>query len=205
MKKIYTIGYSSFDIDEFTSVLKKNNISCLIDVRSNPSSKYFPDFSKNNLENILISSGILYRHYKNEFGARQKNQRYYTSGYLDFSKFVQSDKFLEGVKKIELGIERNYTFVLMCAEKDPSMCHRNIMIAREFYKKGYQVNNILADGTIETQDDIEKKLVKSYFPHRNQLSFFDIELSWDEMVSKAYDMRNREIGFRDDNEEEEIL
>jgi uncharacterized protein (DUF488 family) len=36
MKNIYTIGYSGFIIDEFIGVLKKYQITGLIDVRSNP-------------------------------------------------------------------------------------------------------------------------------------------------------------------------
>lgn len=195
MKTIYTIGYSSFKIDEFISTLKKYHINSLIDVRSNPNSKFYSDYNRNNLELLLKHHRIIYRNYKVEFGARQEDPQYHTKGYLDFEKFVKSKIFIEGFKKIEAGIEKNYTFAFMCAEKDPSTCHRNIMVAREFYKKGYPIANILSDGLLESQQDLEKRMVNHYFPDRKQLTLFTKELTWDEMVDKSYTMRNSEIGY----------
>lgn len=203
LKTIYTIGYSCFKIDDFISVLKKYKINSLIDVRSNPNSMYYTDYNMSNLETLLKANGIIYRNYKKEFGARQENPRFHGNGYLDFAKFVKSDNFLEGVKKIEAGIERGYVFAFMCAEKDPSTCHRNIMVAREFYKKGYEIGNILFDGTIELQRCIEERLVDQYFPNRNQLTLFQDELSWEEMVDKSYQQRNSEIGYRKDQKEDD--
>lgn len=201
MKTIYTIGYSCFKIDEFINVLKKYKINSLIDVRSNPNSMYYIDYNMSNLESLLKANGIIYRNYKKEFGARQENPQFHCNGYLDFEKYVKSDSFLEGVRKIEAGIERGYVFAFMCAEKDPSTCHRNIMVAREFYKKGYEIGNILFDGTIELQNSIEERLVNQYFPNRNQLTLFQDELSWEEMVDKSYKQRNSEIGYRNEQEE----
>ena len=45
---------------------------------------------------------------------------YTPEGYLDFTKFAQSAPFQQGVKKLRAGMERGYTFVLMCAEKPQS-------------------------------------------------------------------------------------
>lgn len=199
MKDMYTIGYSSFKIEEFIDVLKKYKITCLIDVRSNPYSKFYVDFNKENLQNILRRKGIIYRNYKFEFGAQQEDLQYHTDGYLDFAKYTKSKSFIEGVEKIEAGIKMGYTFVLMCAEKDPSTCHRSIMVAREFYNSGYVIKNILSDSSYELQDDIEQRLVDEFFPDRNQISFFPENLSWEEMVHRSYKCRNSEIGYRLDD------
>lgn len=199
MKEIYTIGYSCFNIEDFIEILKINKISCLVDVRSNPYSKFHVDYNKNNLQNILKNNGIIYRNYKVEFGARQEDLQYYTDGYLDFFKYTKSKSFMKGVKKIEAGMKMNYTFVFMCAEKDPITCHRNIMVARKFHTLGYLVKNIISDGSYELQEDIEKRLVEEYFPDRNQISLFSESLSWNDMVEKSYKYRNSEIGYRIDN------
>lgn len=199
MKDIYTIGYSCFEIDNFINVLKKYNIKCLIDVRSNPYSKYHSDYNKPNLQNVLNSSGIIYRNYKLEFGAHQEGLEYYTDGYLDFSKYTKSEPFLDGIRMVESGMKMNYTFVLMCAEKDPSTCHRNIMIGRKFHDLGYIVKNILSDGSYELQEDIEQRLVDKYFPNRNQISLFSKNLSWENMVNMSYKYINSEIGYRPDD------
>lgn len=196
MKDIYTIGYSCFKIEDFINILKKYRITCVVDVRSNPNSKFFEDYNQINLEKVLKANGIIYRSYKNEFGARQEDERYHKDGYLNFKEYAKSKQFLEGVQKIKAGMNLNYVFVLMCAEKDPSTCHRNIMVAREFHELGYNVKNILADGSYELQESIEKRLVEQYFPDRNQLSLLSNELSLEEMVNKSYEYRNREIGYR---------
>lgn len=202
MKEVFTIGYTGFKIDEFIKVLKEYKINSLIDVRSNPISKFYEEYNQKNLERVLISNRIIYRNYKNEFGARQENTKYYKNGYLDFNMYTKSNSFLEGIRKIEAGIKLNYTFVLMCAEKDPSTCHRNIMVAREFYKLGYYVKNILSDGSYESQESIEKRLVERYFPDRNQMTLFSENIPWQQMVNKSYDLRNSEIGYRIDEEAE---
>lgn len=198
-KILYTIGYSCFKIDDFIQVLKKYNINCVIDVRSNPNSKFHTDYNKYFLESILKNNKIYYRNYSKEFGARQEDHKYFTDGYLDFSKFTKSEVFLDGLNKLTTSMEQNYTFVLMCAEKDPATCHRNIMIAREFYKRGYQINNIWDNGEVETQESVEKRLIDCYFPDRNQLSLLDEELSENEMIEQAYCLRNKEIGFKFDD------
>ena len=139
MSSIYTIGYTAFNINEFIEILKKYNISCVIDVRSSPVSQYYPDYNKDVLERVLKSSGIYYRNYIEEFGARQNDKSYYTKdGYLDFKKFAKSEAFKKGIRKITDSMVQGYTFVLMCAEKDPINCHRNIMVASEFFKIGYE-------------------------------------------------------------------
>lgn len=203
-KVIYTIGYSGFTVNDFINVLKKYEITSVIDVRSNPNSRFHPSYNKENLERILKLNRIVYRNYK-EFGARQEDRRYYKKGYLDFNEYTQSDAFLHGVRKVEIGMTRNYVVVLMCAEKDPSMCHRSIMIGRKFHELGYIVKNILADGSYELQESIERRLVEQYFPNRNQIALFSENYSWEQMVKKSYEYRNAEIGYRIDDNEVAVL
>ncbi|HZK27108.1 MAG TPA: DUF488 domain-containing protein [Thermoclostridium sp.] len=196
MKTIYTIGYSSYKVEDFVNVLKKYHITSLIDVRSYPNSKFFEDYNQGNIKKFLKSNGIIYRSYSSHFGARQEDKKYHKNGYMDFSAYVKSESFKEGMRKVEVGIDLNYVFVLMCAEKDPSFCHRSIMVAREFHKNGYEVKNISSNGSYKTQEQIAQSLVQHYFPNRNQTSFLSNSLTYDEMVEKAYQLRNSEIGYR---------
>ena len=122
--------------------------------------------------------------------------KYYPNGYLDFNLFSKSERFKEGFQKINAGIELNYSFVLMCAEKDPFDCHRAIMVSRFFHENGFDVKHILADESFETQEMIEQKLVDRFFPNRNQLSLFSGEETTQDLIKKGYDLRNKEIGYR---------
>lgn len=194
MKQIYTVGYTSFPIEEFIGVLKRRHIGCVIDVRSLPRSGYFSDFNAENLKPALSEEGILYRNLPKEFGARQEDRSLYPDGYLDFEKFSASPAFREGLEKIDAGTECGQTFALMCAEKDPFDCHRCILVGRRLKEHGYKVVHLERDRE-ETQEDIETRLLDRFFPRRGQLSLFDTR-SEEELLEEAYRLRNREIGYR---------
>ena len=196
---IYTIGYSGFVIDDFIQILKKYEISVVIDVRSNPYSQYHLEYNKENLKKKLKQNRIYYRNYFLEFGTRQSDKKYYSKeGYLDFELFSKSENFLKGIKKLENAMEKNYVIVLMCAEKDPIICHRAIMISKIFSEKGYRVIHLLPNNVTITQKDIEDRLIKKFFPNKGQLSLFEMgeNLSEKEYIKRAYNKQNAEIGYR---------
>ena len=199
MKRIiYTIGYTSFPIDDFVRVLKEHGIGCVVDVRSTPHSSYYTDFDEVPLKETLRENQILYRNYKSEFGARQKDASLYPNGYLDFERFAATEAFRAGLEKVDMGYEKGYTFALMCAEKDPFNCHRCILVGRQFKERGYDVFH-LEQGRTETQEDIENRLLAHYFPNRNQLSLFDTRTEA-ELLEEAYRKRNAEIGYHIEEE-----
>lgn len=197
---VYTVGYSGFSIDDFINVLQENGITCLIDVRSIPSSQYFLDYNKTNLIATLEKNGIIYRNYTNEFGARQSNRKYYTNDILDFEKFIVSDAFQNGIHKVKEGIKLGYSFAFMCAEKDPLNCHRAIMVGQGFKKAGFNILHIHADKSKESQEELEQRLLDLYFDNRNQMNLFQRISSDDELIQESYRLRNKEIGYKLDNE-----
>lgn len=201
-KTLYTIGYSGFLVEEFIDALKKNNINAVIDVRSSPYSQFFSDYNKEPLEKTLKKEGIFYRNYSKEFGARQEDRSYYNAeGYLDFEVFAKSKQFSEGVNRLCASMEKGFVFALMCAEKKPIDCHRTILVARAFYRKGYKIVHICANGRTETQEDIHCQLLERYYPDRNQFNFFREDEDDEVLLLKAYKKRNKEIGYKleDDN------
>lgn len=198
MRNIYTIGHSSHRIEYFLYLLKKYGINCLVDVRSIPYSKYTPQFNIDALKRFFPSNGIHYIFMGKEFGARREDRSLFTEeGYLDFEKVSETSLFVFGIERIKKGIGKKFNIALMCMEKDPIDCHRNILVAREFHKKNYGVNNILENGEIQTQEYIEKRLLDMYFPNRMQQTIFDVETtkSDEELINQAYRLRNRDIGY----------
>lgn len=196
---VYTIGYTAFEINDFISKLKELRISCLIDVRSNPvASEYYEKYSRIHLEPLLISNNIYYRNYAVEFGARQENYLFYQKyGYLDFELFRESKEFKSGIAKIQKGLDLGYSFVLMCAEKDPCSCHRSILVAKGLKDAGIPVKHIITDGSLLTQEDIEDKLLDMYFPNRAQLDLFNVKTE-EEYLKEAYQLQNSKIGYKKD-------
>ena len=193
---IYTIGYTGFSLSEFLNVLKNYKIQVVIDVRSSPYSERYPNYNRPNLEDTLKKSGIYYRNYADEFGARQDNPIYYTDGYLDFKKFSKSQAFQNGVVKIRNSLDKGYLIAFLCAEKDPIQCHRAILVSREFSDLGYNVHHILTNGKYETQQDIEQRLLAMFFPNGIQQDFFSEPLDLDTAIDIAYRKQNQKIGYQ---------
>lgn len=196
-KKIYTIGYTAFDIDSFVRQIQDVGITCVVDVRSCPKSSHYKDFDSKNLEARLRDEGILYRNYAHEFGARQDDKSLYPNGYLDFEIFAKTDNFKQGIKKLDAGTKLNQTFALMCAEKDPYNCHRCIMVSRFLKDYDYEIYHIIGHNLIVTQEEIENRLISEYYPMRNQYSIFkEDNLSDEECLICAYRKRNSDIGHK---------
>ena len=202
MKKVvYSVGYTAFEQEELIGILKELSISCLIDVRSVPMSSYSPQYNKGVFDKVLKENGIRYRNYQ-EFGARQDDANYYSDDdYLDFDKYVKSELFISGMEKVEAGINLGFRFVFMCAEKDPINCHRAIMVTRAFSESGYEVFHIRPHKEkkyyLESQGDLEKRLVKLNGDNIDQLSLFEND---EVRICRAYKKQNRMIGFRKEEE-----
>lgn len=194
---VYSIGYSGFSINDFVATLKRHNISLIVDVRSYPFSSHFPEYNKDALEISLKAHGIYYRNYAYEFGARQDDRNFYCNdGYLDFDVFSKSEPFLQGVNKLCKSMEQNYTFALMCAEKDPINCHRTILVSRAFFERGYNVVHLLSNGATVTHAEINRRLIEKYYPNRHQMTLFGDIQDDDALLEMAYRKQNAEIGYR---------
>lgn len=198
MGLLYTIGHSRYEFEYFANLLKKFKINYLLDVRSTPYSKYAETFNREQLENSLASEGITYFFMGKFFGARPDNTDLYSKeGYLDFEKTSRSDLFITGMENVKLGLKKGNNIVLMCTEKDPIDCHRAIMVARAFSLEGIDVQHILPDGKLQTQQELDRRLLDRYFPDRTQLSLFDYNdpVNDEEIIKSAYRKRNKEIGY----------
>lgn len=197
---VYTIGYTAFpSIETYLEVLSTYNVNCVIDVRSSPFSQYYEIFNKSVLSTTLRGHKILYRNYDREFGARQHDKEFFHSdGYLDFNKFITSTYFSDGASKIKKGIDLNFNFALMCAEQDPIQCHRGIMIGRGLCRYGLQVEHILKNKQLESQEILEERLLSMYFEDRDQFSLFNQQKSDGELLEAAYNLKNREIGYKEE-------
>lgn len=204
MSQLYTIGHSTYPNSYFLKLLKRHNINCIIDVRSVPFSKYNPQYNMNELKAFLNKSKIYYIFMGEEFGARRTEKALFSpEGYVDFQRVIDSSSFKKGIERVRAGLNRGYNIAFMCTEKDPIDCHRNILVARAFKDLNYKIFNILSNGEIETQEQLEERLLNFYFPDRNQLSLLemlDSENKEVDLLEKAYQARNKEIGYRDEIE-----
>lgn len=67
---VYSIGHSNHPFAVFVSLLKKQAIEVLVDVRSQPYSKHSPDFASQAMKTGLNAAGIKYIFMGDALGGR---------------------------------------------------------------------------------------------------------------------------------------
>lgn len=143
MTAIYTIGYGARDIDAFIAALRRYNIAYLIDVRSQPYSRYKPDFSKDALEEHLRRGGIRYVYMGDTLGGRPDDPTCYDAeGKVDYTAVTQRDFYQAGIERLTKAWSQGLTVSLMCSEGKPEMCHRSKLIGRTLTERGLTVAHI---------------------------------------------------------------
>ncbi|UTY23688.1 DUF488 domain-containing protein [Treponema denticola] len=197
MKTLYSIGYSSYNIEVFINILKSMHIDAIVDVRSSPYSRYKPEYNKETLKQKLLDNNIYYVFLGSELGARSEDDTCYIGDRADYSRISKTDNFKKGVNRLINGLEK-YTIALMCAEIDPLRCHRNILVCRSIRKYNVNISHILDNGRIETNDSAETRLVSEYSMNKN-----DMFMTEEEVIESAYDRRSLEIAYKRSNNDNE--
>jgi len=187
--QIYTIGYSTFELDEFIRTIKSHGITAVADVRSSPYSKFKPEFNKNDFQKELIKNDLAYVFLGQELGARVDMPDCYVNNKVNFKLVARHDIFLSGIARIKTGMEK-YNIVLMCAEKDPITCHRTILICRALRVLKIEICHILENGQIEKHSDLEQRLLTLF--DLQEASIFE---TTEQRINQAYDLQAEKIAY----------
>ena len=173
--QIWTIGHSTRDINMFISILKSFQIESIIDVRSYPGSRKFPQFNKENLEIILPQNGIQYIHIKKLGGRRtvnpnSKNISWRNLSFRAYADYMETNSFHEGIVDLEqIALTKRVAY--MCSEAVWWRCHRS-MISDYLKSIGWDVMHIM---------DINKAVEHPYTQPakiiNNALSYADEQLT----------------------------
>lgn len=152
--RLFTIGHSTRTFEEFYDLLKENNIQALVDVRSWPSSKRFPQFNRENLQKSLEDKDIKYVWLGEELGGYRKkglgekspNKAWTTEGFRNYADHTLTEEFETGIEKL-LSLAETQRVAYMCAEKFYWNCHRRI-ISDYLVARGHQVTHIMEKGKV---------------------------------------------------------
>jgi uncharacterized protein (DUF488 family) len=137
--------------------LQKYQIDVLVDVRSQPYSKYASQFDADTLQGAMAQAGIKYVFLGKELGGRPPAKEFYDDdGYVLYARLAESPLFLQGIERLEKGVEA-YRVAMMCSEEDPARCHRHLLIARVLTPRGIDVEHIRGDGSIEKEKELQDK------------------------------------------------
>jgi uncharacterized protein (DUF488 family) len=192
MTALYSIGHSTHPIETFVGLLQMHGVTALVDVRSHPYSRHFPQFSKDALKDALQKCGITYVFLGKELGARSENPACYRQGKVQYDLLAKEPLFAQGLDRLRQGMQK-FQIALMCAEKDPLECHRAVLVARRMYESGTPVQHIHADGHLEEHRAMESRMLQLH-----KMSETDMFRSRDEVVADAYLIHGERIAYQDD-------
>ncbi len=151
---IYTIGYGSHAIEDFVAMLQQHGIKFLIDVRSQPYSRFKPEFSKEALDKALRSRGIRYVFMGDALGGRPSDETCYTDGKVDYAKCREKPWFQQGIMRLRNAWDQRKRVALMCSEGKPEECHRSKLIGVSLVDAGIEVLHIDETGQLKNQQDV---------------------------------------------------
>ncbi|HWW64106.1 MAG TPA: DUF488 domain-containing protein [Sphingomonadaceae bacterium] len=176
-----TLGHSNASWDEFSYALDQFDIGCIIDVRSSPRSRW-QHFNKPQLRVRLNRVGIAYVHLGDALGGMP------VSGPTDYATRRGTAAFAAAIDSV-LAIAARCRPTLLCSERDVLRCHRFTLVARHLHGlSDVRVSHIRHDGTLETHDEAEERLLALH-----KLSD-DLLTDRGERLAEAFARQERKLG-----------
>ena len=169
-KQLYTIGHGNRKPEDFLALLKDYGIEYLVDVRSQPYSKFNPQFNQNELKFFLERNGVKYVFMGDNIGGRPKDTTCYDDdGKVDYEKVKMKDFFLQGIDRLKTAYNKEINLVIMCSESKPCECHRSKLIGRVLNSDKITLKHIDENGKLKDQNTVILELNKG----KNDINLFD--------------------------------
>lgn len=160
-KPLYTIGHGNRKSEDFLALLKEFGIEYLIDVRSQPYSKFNPQFNQNELKFFLERNSIKYVFMGDNIGGRPKDPTCYDSeGKVDYEAVKTKDFFINGIQRLITAYNNDINVVIMCSESKPCECHRSKLIGRVLNTDNIILKHIDENGKAKDQATVINELNK---------------------------------------------
>jgi len=160
-KPLYTIGHGNRKPEELLLLLKDFGIEYVIDVRSQPYSKFNPHFNQNSLKFFLQRNGIKYVFMGDTIGGRPTDTTCYDrEGKVDYEVVKTKGFFLQGIERLKTAYHKDINVVILCSESKPCECHRSKLIGRVLDKDNITIKHIDEKGKVKDQATVINELNK---------------------------------------------
>lgn len=153
--RIFTLGHSTRSFDEVLEMLRGNGVTALVDVRSYPSSRKFPQWNKAAIE-AALPTDMNYRWIRNLGGRRHTpagtptpNDGWRVKAFRDYADYMTRAEFRSGLDELlALTLHDGLVPAIMCSEAVPWRCHRRL-ITDALIVAGVDVYNIMSGSVTE--------------------------------------------------------
>lgn len=145
--QIWTIGHSTHPFEEFVEMLTSFHIELLVDVRSYPGSRKYPQYNKESLASTIPAKGIKYLHIAKLGGRRKvdpesKNVAWRHPAFRGYADFMETKEFEEGMQEL-MALAKKQRTAYMCSEAVWWRCHRSL-ISDYLKVRGWRVMHIMS-------------------------------------------------------------
>ena len=146
--QLHTLGHGSHSAAEFIRLLRLHGITTVMDVRSQPYSRWAPQFNQQALSRCLREAGITYRFMGTELGGRPSDPALYEPGEdnPNYQHLAQMRTYQVGIDRL-LEAAQIEQVAVVCSEGDHSRCHRHLLITQTLLARGARVLHIRPNGT----------------------------------------------------------
>lgn len=155
--KLWTIGHSNHPAERFLALLQQHGIETVLDVRSQPYSRFSPHFRQSRLRELLSGMGIGYVFLGDELGGRPKEPELYDDvGNVMYSRVARTERFAEGLHRLMTAAAAQQV-AAMCSEESPARCHRRLLVTRALLNVDTPptVLHIRGDGRLVPESEME--------------------------------------------------
>lgn len=159
MTTIFSIGYGNRQWEEVQQLLSQRGCTFLIDVRSNPFSKFNPSFSKDSLGHLCAESGIRYVFMGDTLGGKPTADEHFDrDGKVNYVLLARTAEFQHGLARLVTAHKKGVHACIMCSELKPQECHRCKLIGVELKEQGIELIHIDENGVDVSQDEALRRL-----------------------------------------------
>ncbi|GAA2568710.1 MULTISPECIES: DUF488 family protein [Streptomyces] len=149
--RICTVGHSTRGFDEVVEMLRAHDVTCLVDVRSFPSSRKYPQWNRSAIEESLPPD-IGYRWIRRLGGRRHtpkgvpsENGAWRVKAFRDYADYMAGEEFSAGLGEL-LQLAEHERPAIMCSEAVPWRCHRRL-ITDALIVAGVEVVHVMSPTT----------------------------------------------------------
>lgn len=151
--RFFTIGHSTRAFDEVVAMLDQHGVTELVDIRSLPGSRAFPQWDRESIE-VELPARIGYR-WAEDLGGRRRtragvespNGWWRVRAFRDYADYMATPGFQAGLAAL-LDLATTSVPAIMCSEAVPWRCHRRL-IADAAIVAGAEVVHIMSPTHVE--------------------------------------------------------
>jgi uncharacterized protein (DUF488 family) len=148
------VGHSTHEWPALLALLREHEVEVIADIRSQPFSRYNPQFNRERFGAALAEAGLGYLFLGTELGGRPPEPEFYDrAGHVRYGAVAAAERFNSGLRQLLAESDR-HRVAMLCSEEDPRRCHRRLLVGRVLVSRGVSVRHIRGDGTVVREEDL---------------------------------------------------